>query len=128
MILKGRVDRAFKRLGLDRCPCEAEQRRFTVIMPDEQAPSLVDACARCGRALADVIQVIYQEPEPPGWFLAERPRTDAETVRRLWAEFLSNWTPGDYASAPSERPMPVVPPVALVDEVAALGSPDTYDF
>lgn len=87
MSTKGRIDRAFKRLGLDRCPCGAEPSRTIVVMPGDQAP-MIDHCLGCGRASALVIEIVYVDEPPPGWFVAEHPGIDTEAMQQRWQEYL----------------------------------------
>lgn len=86
---RGRILRAYKRLGLDRCPCEAKPLRTIVVMPGGQAPGY-DHCARCGRASVLLIEIVYVEPDPPGWFIADLPGIDQTIAGQLWQEFIEN--------------------------------------
>jgi len=86
---RARIDRAIKKLKLDRCrACIGRPLSTAVIYEGNPPPEPVN-CDQCGRSLLLIIEVVYVEEPPPAWFFADNPGIDTETTKQRWRDYLA---------------------------------------
>lgn len=99
MTLKSRIQKLRTKAGLDRCECEGQPLKTVVIYPGDAMPDSQACCPRCNRRLDLVINIVYEQPDPPAWFIDDFCKgVDTETAKQKWLEYVDGLA--DAAASP----------------------------